>query len=74
MMSEELGIYLITMLAASNLVQDFMIGSGLTVSAQCTEVFRLLVQDPGSNTGTCALIRECAVCIFAVYTAYSRPA
>jgi len=74
MMSEELGIYFITMLAASNIVPNFMIGSGLTVCAQCTEVFRLLVQDPGSNFGTCALIRESAMCIFAVYTAYSRPA
>jgi len=30
MMSEELGIYLITTLAASNIVPDFMIGSELT--------------------------------------------
>ena len=30
MMSEELGIYLITTLAASNAVPDSMVGSGLT--------------------------------------------
>ena len=36
-----------------------------------TEVFRLLVQGIGSNCGTCTLMSECAVRVFAVYTVYS---
>ena len=37
------------------------------------EVFRLLVQDPSSNFGTCALMRHCAVCVL-LFTKRSCPA
>ena len=33
----------------------------------CTEDFKLLVQDPFQIFSACTLMRECAVCIFAVF-------